>query len=132
MLNCFVCAKEHEETFKVCPFCRVRFCGDCKRETNLERHKLLHRCIKRDMPLVTVEATEGMCAQVAEEEAKGVCEENLEEFRQGGAPLQDSKGADPLDSKGADSLDSKRADPLESEGADPTESERLGGGKSSS
>ena len=101
MLNCFVCAKEHEEGFKVCPFCRVRFCGDCKGDTNLERHKLLHRCIRRDMPLVTVEATEGMCAQVAEEEAKGVCEENLEEFRQGGAPLQDSKEADPLESEGA-------------------------------
>jgi len=77
-LNCFVCAKEHDETFKVCPFCRVRFCGDCKGETNLERHKLLHRCIRRDMPLVTVEATEGMCAQVAEEEAVSIATQRME------------------------------------------------------
>ena len=132
MLNCFVCAKEHEEGFKKCPSCLVRYCGDCCRDTDLLRHKLLHKCMRRDMPLVAVEVTEGMCAQVAEEEAKSVCGESLEESRQEDADPLDSKGADPLDSKGADSLDSKGADPLESEGADPTESERLGGGKSSS
>ena len=78
MLNCFVCAKEHDETFNVCPFCRVRFCGDCKGETNLGRHKLLHRGIRRDMPVVTAEATEGMCAQVAEEEAVSIATQRME------------------------------------------------------
>ena len=104
MLNCFVCAKEREDGFKLCPFCLVRYCGDCCRDTNLQQHKRLHSFIRRDMPLVAAEVTEGMCAQVAEEEAKSVCEESVEESRQ--------EGADPLESEGADPLESGAANPL--------------------
>ena len=78
MLNCFVCAKEREEGFKLCPFCRVRFCDDCYRDTNLQQHKLLHRCIRRDVPLVAAEVTEGMYAQMAEEEAVSIAKQRME------------------------------------------------------
>ena len=77
MLNCIVCAKENGEGFKKCPFCLVRYCGDGCRDTDLQRHKLLHKHMRRDIPLVAAEVTKGLCAQVAEEEAKSPCEESV-------------------------------------------------------
>ena len=73
-----MCAKENGEGFKKCPFCLVRYCGDGCRDTDLQRHKLLYKCMRRDMPLVAAEVTEGMCSQVAEEEAMSISEKRME------------------------------------------------------
>ena len=89
MLNCFVCPTENGEEFKKCPFCFVRYCWDGCRDTDLQLPKLLHKHMRRDIPLVAAEVTEVLCAQVAEleEEAKCLCEESVVENRQEAASL---------------------------------------------